>query len=71
MHRRYDVDKIVIISDRIDRSISLWAFLNELFPECEISIISSTMENLEAQSIGSSSGIRKEDAARRESCLIF
>jgi hypothetical protein len=64
------VEKIVIISDRIDHSIRLWAFLNELFPGCEISIISRTIETLGAHLIGPSSGIRKEDAARGESCLI-
>jgi hypothetical protein len=56
------VEKIMIVSEQLDRDNGLIALLKALFPECEICIIPSNMENLEAYPGGSSSGFRTKDA---------
>ena len=42
------MEKIVIASDQLDRDSGLIRLLKALFPECEICIIPSNMESLEA-----------------------
>ena len=63
--------KIVIVSEQLDRDSGLIELLTALFPECEICVIPSNMENLEAYQGGSSSGFPKKDTARRESYQSF
>jgi len=56
------VEKIVIVPDQLDHDSCLIALLKALFPECEICIIPSNTENLEAYPVGSSSGLHTKDA---------
>jgi hypothetical protein len=56
------VEKIVIVSDQLDRDSGLIRSLKALFPECEICIISRNMENLETYLADFSSGLYTKDA---------
>jgi hypothetical protein len=56
------VEKIVIISKQEDCDQGLIAFINALFPECEISIIFSDMEGTDAYPDESLSELALTDA---------
>lgn len=56
------MEKIVIVSDQLDRDSGSIQLLKALFPECEICIIPSNIENLEAYLDDSSSGLHTKDA---------
>ena len=56
------MEKIVIVSDQLDRDSGLIRLLKALFPECEICIIPSNIENLEAY-LGDSSSPGKHSPA--------
>lgn len=56
------MEKIVIVSDQLDHDSCLIALLKAPFPECEICIIPSNIENLEAYPGGFSSELHTNDA---------